>query len=266
MRKASSTAVYAALLATLPISAQSADVEPIGIVSQLQGKWTRARDQKVLADGDEIFPNNTVRCDPSTTNTIRIALFDGSIWSKVCTPEDPCDGGTYRVAFTTPDRTFLGFLKTYFSARPRVPIIFTASRSIGAKGPKEAVLVLNGGTLDLTPTLDGIPTGKWRVTLSDPAKARDSGIVQDIDWPKDTGLRTGILSFAIYALDVESATGQPFGPPSAVLVTDPDKAKAAREEFDKARDLAEHWAGMDSTTIQAFLVQALYAIQLRMQP
>jgi hypothetical protein len=128
------------------------------------------------------------------------------------------------------------------------------------------VLVLNGGTIDLAPALENMPAGKWRVILSDPSKARDTGIAQDIDWPEDTLLRTDTLGFAVYALDVQSASGELFGPPSAVLLTNPEQAKAARDEFDKARDLAAHWVGMDATTIQAFLVQALYAIQLRMQP
>jgi hypothetical protein len=255
------------LVVVLHLSAQNGDVEPIGIVSQLKGNWTRVRDQRSLTPGDEIFSNNTVRCDPSTSNAIRIALFDGSVWSKACTAQDPCDGGSYRVPTpATLDRSFMGFLKTYFSARKRVPIIFTASRAIGSRGPREAVLVVRADLIDLTPALEGVPAGRWRITLSDPSKARDTGVAQILDWPRVTVLRSANLPIAVYALDVQSETGESLGPPSAALLTNPRSAEVAQNEFEKARNVAAHWSEVDDATIRAFLVQALYAIQMSTQP
>ena len=156
----------------------------------------------------------------------------------------------------------LGFLKTYFTASKPVPLIFTASRAVGARGPHDAVLVVTGGAVELTPALAGTPDGHWQVTVSDPSKARDAGITQTLDWPRDTTLRIGNLPAAVYALDVQSETGNPLGPPSAVLLTDPDLAKTARTEFEEARKLSANWTGVDSATTRAFLIQALYAIQM----
>jgi hypothetical protein len=263
----SSHATVIALVAVLQLSAQNDDVEPIGIVSRLDGEWTRVRDQKSLTPGDEIFFSNTVRCDPSTSNAIRIALFDGSVWSKVCTTQDPCDGGSYRVPTPpTLDRSLLGFLRTYFSARKRLPIIFTASRAVGSLGPRQAVLAVRAGTIDLAPALEGTPHGRWQITLSDPSKARETGVTQILDWPRDKALRSGNLPVAVYALDVQSESGEPLGPPSAVLVTSPILAEIAQKEFDEARNVSARWTGVDGATIRAFLVQALYAIQMSLQP
>jgi hypothetical protein len=262
-----SCATAIALLAILPLPAQNDDAGPIGIVSRLKGNWTRVRDQKSLTPGDEIFSNNTVRCDPSTSNAIRIALFDGSVWSKICTAEDPCDGGSYRVPTPpTPERSLLGFLKTYFSARKRIPIIFTASRAVGSRGPREAVLVLRAGTIDLAPALEGIPAGRWQITLSDPSKARETGVTQTLDWPRDTVLRSGNLPNAVYALDVQSESGEALGPPSAALLMSPGSADTAQNQLEDARNVSARWTEVDSATIRAFLVQALYAIQMSTQP
>jgi hypothetical protein len=256
---------FASLAGLIAFSAlaQDGNVEPIGIVSQLKGTWTRVRDQKILANGDEIFPNNTVRSDPSTNNLIRIALFDGSSWSRFCTPQDPCDGGSYRISVApAPERSLPGFLSTYFSARKLVPIIFTASRGVGLTGPQEAVLAYGNGAIDLNPSLRDLPAGKWRVTLSDPSKTRESGVTETVDWPQERMLRGGALTPGVYALDVQGETGEPLGPPAAVLLTPPDRAAVARGEFDQARTLAFGWSGIDTATVRAFLVQALYAIQL----
>lgn len=261
----SSCAILLALLGVVRLSAQS-DSEPIGIVSRLKGDWTLVREQRILAAGDEVFSNNTVRSDPSTSNEIRIALFDGSVWSKVCTTQEPCEG-SYRIP--TPaaqERSLLGFLKTYFTARNRIPVIFTASRAVGARGPHEAVLVATDGMIELTPALEGTPPGRWQVTLSDPSKARETGVTQTLDWPHDTMLRIGNLPDSVYALDVQSESGETFGPPSAALLTSPQLAETARNEFEEARKLTARWTEVDGATVRAFLVKALYAIQMSTHP
>ena len=245
------------------LSAQNVEVEPVGIVSQLKGEWTRVRDQKVLLQGDEILPNDTVRSRPSTIDAIRIAMFDGTVWSKICTLADPCDGGSYRLSVApVPYRSLPAFFKEYFSARKRVPLIFTASRGLGSVGPKEAVLDMSGGAVNLTPALENLTAGRWRVTVSDPAKGRDTGISQTIDWPGNARLQVGSLPSGVYALDVQSIDGQPLGPPAAILLASPEAAKTARSAYETARDLAARWNGVDAAVVRAFMVQALYAIEL----
>jgi hypothetical protein len=252
------------ILAMILLPAQPTEVEAVGFVSQLKGKWTR--DQKTLALRDEIFPDNTVRTDPSTTSAITIALFDGSMWTRVCAPRDPCDGGSLRVSVPVADRSIPAYLKNYFRVRARVPAIFTASRAIGSGGPADTVLALENGAVDVSAALKGVGQGRWRVTLSDPALGLGAVFSRTLDWPGPALLKTGVLPMAVYALDVQNEKGAPAGPPSAVLLVDAANAKSAQTEFQNALDLVARWTGIAPAIARAFLIQTLYAIQTRTQP
>jgi len=259
--------VSLALSAALTLLAQSVGSEPVGIVSQLKGEWTRVRDHRMLLPADEIFPNDTFRSKPSTNYAIRIAMFDGTIWSKICSSADPCDGGSYRLPTeSVPRRTLAGFLTEYFSARSHVPIIFTASRGLASKSPKEAVLDMSAGAINLAPAIEEVPAGRWKVTVSDPTKSRDTGISQNIDWPSGARLQIGGLPPGVYALDVQSLNGEPMGQPAAVLLASPELAKMEQSEFESARAIVSRWNDVDSAVVRKFLVQSLYAIQMKTKP
>src|SRR5277367_5580991 len=83
------------------LSAAPAQLEPIGFVAARKGQWMRVQDKKILDPYDEIFPNTTLRTEHSTSNSIKIAFFLGSVWSKSCTEKDPCGSGS--IGISAPD-------------------------------------------------------------------------------------------------------------------------------------------------------------------
>jgi hypothetical protein len=245
------------------LCAQASDLTAVGIVAGIKGKWSRVKgDKKLLEVGDEIFPGTTVRTEASTVNFLKVALFDGKVWNQACSVPKPCEGSWAIPSPPPPERGFLVFLSSYFAAKKRVPVIFIASRAAGRTGPREAVLTITGGAIDLSAALGGITAGSWCITLSDPAKPRDSGLTRTLDWPREVSLRVGALAPGIYALDVRSESGDPLGSPAAVLLIDPRSGSGARDEFESAKALAAGWQDVDAAASRAFLVQALYAIGL----
>jgi hypothetical protein len=251
---------WAFFCVTLSLSAQTSSLIADGIVAGIKGKWIRVKDKKILEVGDEIFPGTTVRAERPAVSSIKIALFDGRVWAKDCAKEQ-CDTGSYPVPSIPPgDRGFATFVATYPTARKRVSSIFTAARSFGAAGPQEAVLVVDSGVVDLSAAVSDVKTGRLRVTLSDPSKSRDSGTKSLLNWPAETkfALPNSILN--VYALDLETESGDPIGTPAAILVADSRSGPAAQAEFSKAKAMASRWQGVEAATIRSFLVQALYAI------
>ena len=251
-----------AVLVPEVLSAQGNDLTAVGIVAEVKGKWSRVRDKKLLDVSDEIFPGTTVRSEASTASSIKVAMFDGSVWNKVCSIQAPCNGSYAIPSPPQPERGFLAFFSTYFTARKRVPVIFTASRGVGRNGPQEEVLTVSRGAIDLSAALEGVASGRWRVTLSDPGRPRHSGLTRTVDWPSAATLQIGSRAPGIYALDLQSETGETLGPPAAILLVDAQSGSGARDEFAKAKELAASWRGVDAAAIRAFLVQALYAIEL----
>jgi hypothetical protein len=245
----------------------------VGFVSSIKGKWVRVRDKKALEYGDEIFSGTTVRTEKSTSNYIKVNLFDGGVWDFACTARKPCDEGSYPIK--TPaevNRGLLSFFTTYFDARKRVPVIFTIARAAGPSKLNEAVIFVNQGELDLSPAFNAVSPGRLRVTLSDPEKPLDSSCIQnvtheecfsrEIDWPGESTLRVDSAAPGIYALDVQTEDGESLGPPSAILLVESKDAPRIMGEFVEAQRLASKWYGIDSSSIRQFLVQALYAIEM----
>ena len=200
-------------------------------------------------------------------------MFDGSVWAHTCTNQKPCDQGSYAVSSTPePDRGFLGFLTTYFSAKKHVSIIFTAAREVSHSSPNESVIEVNHGEINLASALAGVPAGKWRVTLSDPSRQLDRGcshskpsnscFTRDIEWPGEATLSVDSAALGIYALDVQSQDGEPLGSPAALLLVNSDSLARVGGEFERAKQLAARWQGIDAASIRAFLVQSLYAITM----
>ena len=87
--------------------AQIADSTPLGFVSQTRGKWVRESDKKVLETGDPVFPHTYVLTDHTETGLIRVALFDGTIWTQNCLKSNPCEGS---YAIKTPPQQTQGLL------------------------------------------------------------------------------------------------------------------------------------------------------------
>jgi hypothetical protein len=254
------TAIF--LLAPLIVSAQESGLTPIGFVAQVHGTWTRVRDETELSTGDAIFPNTTVRTKQTTDSFIRIAMFDGTVWTRRCAAQQPCDAGSYAVP--TPhelEHGVLSFLTSYFVAKRKVPLIFAASRSASIKGPKDGLLEINNHTISLSQVLEQIPNGSLRLTLSKPTSPPETGIFEDLKWPRQTTMPIGTLSPGLYALDVQDANHHPIGPAAALLLIDAKTYPHAASEFKAAKELAAKWEGVDAASIRSFLVCTLYAIE-----
>ena len=244
----------------LVMIADGQDRVAVGLVAEKVGTWTRVRDGRVLEVGDEVFPDTTVQTKPSTTSRIKISFFDERpVWQRNCA-QMPCNGGSFSLPESKePPRGFAAFIRNYPAARSRVPRIFTAARSLGTVGPHEAVLLVDSGTVALTPALAGIQPARVRVTLSNPSLTRDSGSSAVLNWPKEDRLSLKGVTPGIFALDVQNERGDPIGSPAAVLVAGREFPSAS-DEFSKARGVAARWEGVDQGVVRGFLVQALYAI------
>ena len=244
------------------LTAENGDLVAVGLVVERKGKWIRVQEKKVLEPYDEVFPRTTLQTEASTTNSIKIAFFDGRVWSQTCSVQDPC-GRSYNIPSATKAKSALmEFLKNYVSAQKLVPPVFTASRGVGSVGPREAVLVARSGTVNLATSLDGTAAGRWRLTLTNPSASLESGTTRIVDWPGEVSANFGDLAPGVYALDVRNESGEPLGSPAAVLLVTPTAAAKAQEEFNQAKELASRWQGVDSATQRGFLVRVLYAIEL----
>jgi hypothetical protein len=252
----------ALVLISFVACAQDYGTTPIGFVARLQGKWVRVSDGKELITGDVIFPNTTVRTKELTESSIRIAMFDGTVWTQKCVPQPPCDAGSYAVPSPSVDQHgFLSFLASYFSAKRKVPIIFAASRSVDLDGLKDELLEIKGQTIPLSGILQRIPSGRLRLTLSEPISGK-MGPSEEVDWPNQSTMHIGNLPPGLYALDVYDQNNQRIGEPVAVLLLDSTKYPHALSEFRAASALAEKWDDIDSISLRSFLICTLYAIDL----
>lgn len=250
------------LLAPSIVCAQESGLTPTGFVAQVRGTWTRVRDEKQLSTGDAIFPNTTVQTKQITGSAIRIAMFDGTVWTRRCAVEQPCDGGSYAVP--TPreqEHGFLNFLSSYFAAQRKVPIIFAASRSINFKGPEDGLIEIDNQTISLSQVLERIPNGVLRLRLSKPMSPAESGLSEELQWPRQTAMRIGTRPPGLYALDVQDANNHPIGSSVALLLVDAKTFPHAASEFKAAKELAGKWEGIDGASIRSFLVSSLYAIE-----
>ena len=250
------------LLAPLMVSAQERGLSPVGFVAQVHGTWTRVRDEKELSVGDAIFPYTTVRTKQPIDSSIRIAMFDGTVWTRKCAPQQPCDTGSYAVPSPqAQEHGFLSFLTSYFAAKRRVPIIFAASRTIDFKSPQDDLLEIDNRTISLSHVLERIPNGSLRLTLSKPMSPPETGIFEQVKWPSQTRMHIGTLAPGLYALDVQDADNQPIGSAAALLLLDSKAYPRASSEFQAAKAVAAKWEGVDAASIRSFLVCTLYAIE-----
>ncbi|MGA2422047.1 MAG: hypothetical protein ABSG69_18390 [Candidatus Acidiferrum sp.] len=267
MHKFSANTFIAVLLIGVASALSAAPVQQdaIGFVAVRKGQWMRVQDKKILDPYDEIFPNTTLRTEPSTSNSIKIAFFLGSVWSKGCTEKEPCGSGSIGIPAPDAGGGVLGFLKSFFPAEKHWSTRFAGSRGIESGGPKDAILVIDSGTVNVAPALEGLPTGTLRVTLTADSATDDTGTTATIHWPQEVSTKFGALPPGIYSLDVLSATDDPLGSSAAVLLVLPAAQPAAQADFKQAQTLAAHWEGIDSATRRGFLVRALYAIDLELK-
>jgi hypothetical protein len=249
-----------ALLAVLP-SAKSQDIGAIGIVSEVRGSWIRTKDSSVLKFGDEIFPDTRVRTARSTSSRITIALFDQNVWVHECSVAAPCDGSSYAVPnIPIPPSGALAFLRGFFAAKAKLPIIFTAARGLDGDGPHEAVMSIEGDSVSLADALSAVPPGRIRVILANPARQDIVPASGTIAWPKDARLSLNSQGSQVLSLEVQTEVGGRIGSLVPVLVVAQKHAGTAQQEFAQAVRLAGSWKGVDAVTVHRFLAQALYAI------
>jgi len=265
MHKFPGNALVAVLLICLgsALCAAPAQQDAIGFVAVRKGQWMRVQDKKILDAYDEIFPNTTLRTDPSTSNSIKIAFFVGGVWSKTCSDKDPCGSGSIGIPAPDAGGVLPALLKFFSPAKRQLSTRFAGSRGIDPGGPKDAILVINSDIVNVSPALERLPAGTLRVTLT--ADYATDGTSATIRWPQEVSAKFGALQPGMYSLDVFSASDEPLGSSAAVLLVPPAAQPAAQTEFTQAQNLAARWEGIDSATRRGFLVRALYAIDLELK-
>jgi hypothetical protein len=241
-------------------TAQANKAAPIGFVSEVNGKWVRESDGTPFRVLDPVFPRTYVITERTETGSIKVALFDGTVWGPKCSKASPCEGA-YGLAPSHADpRGFPAFVRTYVTAGREVPSAFLAARSIVDQHPQDCVLTVRDGKLDLSLPLTAFQPGKWNVVLSDTSGSEPAKISHLVTLPGDARVPVRDLRTGVLALQVQNELGELVGRPGAVLLTSPQFFQTAQREFEEAKTLTDGWKGVDGTTIRAFLVRSLYAI------
>jgi hypothetical protein len=248
----------------LLLAFQDENLVPVGVVVQMTGKWTVSQNSdRDLRLYDEILPDETVRTSKSTTNSIKVSMYDGTRWSWDCGGKvpRPCDGTSLALPSPPPSNAgLLWFFKRYFFEQKKGQrTIVTAGRGLNSTDPKSAVLVL-AKTIDFSPALEGVPPNRYQLTLRDPNKPEDAGITREIAWPSSGSAVVGDIPSGVYSIELEDDRGERHGPAALVLLLKPKEAVEAQTKFSEMAEFVSHLDGADATTQRAIISRGVYAL------
>jgi hypothetical protein len=190
----------------------------------------------------------TVDCDDGTLALRRgenVTAFHCPADRRIKIPASPeVQGGRYRFGLA-----FVG---------PLIEYVTPVSRGLEPE-LNDAVVLLTGDHLDVSPAFQGMESGNYRVRL-EPVSGGKTTAPALVTWTEGSSVSLSVpgLARGLYKLGQVDANGQLAAPETWVLVSRPEDFEKNRSTFQEALDATKKWPDeVDARAPRAFLRQVL---------
>jgi hypothetical protein len=236
-----------------------------GFVFETTGDWISGRTGEPLGMVQCIFAPDEIKPPrrPKRGSSVAMAFYDGTAVRLACRSRGACDDA-YRVRTPPAEGSFLDRLGRALGLLAPSELDLLAVPAVRGSGPREAVLVITGGSLDLAPALAEVGPGRYTVALRPWTKtgAAAQGIAIKVVWrpPQATALSGAPPEEGLYELTLTDRGGDIVG--GALVLIAPDAGfAAASQAFQRVRNLADKWeAAVGEVAARRFQVESLLAL------
>jgi len=244
--------------------------EAIARITEINGLWFRHRDPpNTLARGDQVWATDTIRIRSTYTpfKSIAILYTSGHRAEFTCPAEGYC--GPFVPAdsvrrHSLPSRAFRA-IDNVLRLMGEQPKLWPQGLSRGEGSPQEAVLLSEGGNVQLEPALRDLPQSEYTVRLF--RLTLDSRLPTpqqaEVLWdPEAVPIPTklGRLDPGLYEMQVlpPRANGNTNCTASEiqcawVLILEDEEYREAADTFEEARLVTGTWTGASQKEVRAFL-------------
>ena len=227
----------------------------VGFVLSIDGPWlvhNRAiRQGETVPAGVRVLLAAGTTFDPGRSYWIDIVLLDSSHKSLRCSSAQACRTGLLMPGSVVPQSSFGTRLADAFSRIFSTPERYVGLMSRGSEGPRgqfvDGVAKLDGGRLQMSPFLRGLPAGGYRLQVepASPDSRTESPLPPlEIAWDRSaaSGAIPATIAPDLYRMTLARADDPAFGPfESWILVAPAATFDATAAAYDEAMRAVRGW-------------------------